>query len=275
MNYKLVLVAICLLINLARSEEEEYRVLELKVNPNCNNTIKECNQFDETKSDLSIAYIKSIKFKKNNEKKDGRILHFILSTFGGSPAFFVVSTKNDTDIEIDYKNLLKGDFDSIQFLDKQTKKEDVFNTIGVLISRLFLWLDNSKDANADYKPDVVKFQKTIDLNDFIWKNVTILTDTKDNVHLNFEMKEKVLNGTINLRFMMTSATQKYIEKPSLVLTPRSVHSQLTVVGFTEVWPLNETARLGMQLTVVSKGVKQPEEPTSSFDDEYSPGTRLI
>lgn len=268
-NFFLIIsiVSIFVIVN-ATDDNQNKRVLESFVNPECK--LKECSEFDNKKSDLSIVYVRSSKFKNDNQNKTGKDLHFILSTFGGNPAFFVVSTANDVNLNINWTKLLNNEIDSIKFGKTNNESSTYNNTIGIMISKLFFWLDNEK-ADAIYVPD--KSNDTfLDPTKFIWKNVSILSQTKDNVHVNFELKNRdYLNGTINLRLMISSTIQKYVDLPCLLMTPNSVHAQLTVEGFNEIFPENNTNRLGMELTVVSKGQKEQKLTFNSWDDEWSPG----
>lgn len=144
------------------------------------------------------------------------------------------------------------------------------NTIGVLLSELFMWIDVNKTAS--YIPGKHE-TNLIEPSELKWKNATILEQTADNVHVEFQLKEKVANGTIRLRLMVPTSLQKYHDLPHLQATSKSIHAQLILDGFQELIT-NNTMRFGMQLTVVSKGTKNKLEPLENydrFDDEDSPG----
>lgn len=247
-------------------DHEQVRVLQSSINENC--TLPECKQ------DLSVVYVRSSRYKNDNTIKSGPDLHFILSTFGGSPAYFVTSAKNNSYPNISWSDLQNNQPHSIQFMADGKPARD--NTIGVMISKIFFWLDNEQ-AEANYVPGKSQV-KELDLKGK-WQNVTVLDQTKDNVHVQYDLNDTENNGKISIRFMITSATQKYVDLPSLMLTPKAVHSQLTIEGFDKIFSENATKRLGMELAVITKGKlvkgKENGDPQTSFDDEYSPGMFIV
>lgn len=244
-------------------DNEQTRVLESFINPNC--TLPECEK------DLSLVYVRSSRFKNNNTTKSGPDLHFVLSTYDGSPAFFVTSTKNDSTTEINWDDLEKNKPHSIRFLPAKAEDKPYGNTIGLMISRIFFWLDNAK-ATAEFDPagNVTE----LDLQGK-WRNISVRSRTKNNVHVQYDLIDEENNGTISVRFMITSATQRYADRPSLILTPKTVHTQLTIEGFKDIWPENATKRMGIEFTVVSRGKLTLVDPKTLWDDEYSPGMFVV
>ena len=242
-------------------DHEQSRVLDSSIDPNC--TLPDCG--------LNIVYVRSSRYK--NEVKSGPDLHFVLSTYDGSPAFFVASSKNSSTTEFHWSDLKANHPNSIRFLvDGEPARN---NTIGVMISKIFFWLD-TENAEAKYTPGQSQ-RLDLDLNGK-WKNITVLDQTKDNVHVQYDLEDADYNGTISLRFMVTSTTHRYFDLPSLMLTPKSVHTQLTIEGFDELWPENITKRVGIEFAIASKGKlgqRVDGDPQTSFDDEYSPGMFIV
>jgi len=271
MRFTFLILLVCVLKSISGSEENQNgkRTLETYVNPQCD--IEKCKTFKNDTADLSIVYIKSSSSVSDKDKA-GPDIHFVLSTYEGSPAFFIVKTKINSSLKINWTQLVDKEENSIEFHDNDDAIIKPSNTIGVLINKLFLWSDENE--SADYVP-FKNAEKPIEYNDLKWKNVTILNQSAENVHVEFALKEKVANGTIRLRLMVSSDLQKYSDLPHLLFTSRSVHTQLVFDGFQELFN-NSAMRLGMQMTITSKG--QAENPISSdtFDDEDSPGlfTRL-
>lgn len=266
----LLLVSTLGLLTVVRAAEDslddhqQTRVLDSYVDPNC--TQSECK-------DLNLVYVRSSRFKSDGTTKSGPDLHFVLSTVGGSPAFFVASTNNDSTTEINWDKLINNQPHSIQFLPPTVGAKPVFNnSIGLMISRVFFWLDNAK-ADAEFSPTNPNITE---LNlEGKWQNMTVISRTKDNVHVQYDLVDEENKGNISVKFMITSATQRYVDLPSLTITPKAVHTQLKINGFEEIWPQNATKRLGIEFTVVSRGKFIKLDSKTSFDDEYSPGMFVV
>lgn len=242
--------------------EEDNRQLVISLNPGCP---KDQCQPSKKASDLNIYHVTSSEIR--NKIKYGEDLHFVLSTYGGSPAFFIARTKNDSKEFFDWTKLKNNEPDSISFVRPDTKP-DKQDTVGVLISRLFKWVDS--DDSGAFKPGV-SMEEDIDLNSLHWDSAKVLDQSKSNLHIEYNLKESVSGGTITVRLMVTSTLKKYVDNPSLLFTSRSVHCQLVVNGFQDLLPHNTTARLGMELTLVTTGQDYKLIPLSDIDDEYSPG----
>lgn len=243
------------------------RSLQSWVNWNC--TSAECNRTDSNSTDWNLMYTLSRPGNKSSKSDLNNDLHFFTTTKGGFPGFLVIEAPTQANMSLDWDLLVKSEPNAIKIVGDEGPSAR--NTIGLLLSELFVWNDTNHNGNIDKDEPI----QLIPLEQLLWSNVTDAQSSDQTSYASYKLKPtqsvSVLNGDLEINARIDSHTRHYDRLPRLYYSPKCMHIEIVLNNVTFNVPWNAT-RIGMELTLVNYAVSEPQnEGFDSIDDEYSPG----
>lgn len=170
-------------------------------------------------------------------------IHFISSTLGGFPGFFITRTATPTILQINWDSLLNNCSDSFNL---PSIPDD---SIGVLLLSFF---------NIDHK----------DIHWTLDKNGSINCDSSTCKFGYTSSEQSSLNETISISLEMKNKQSSFEDLPHLLFSPSSMHIDLQITNLDKS-QMNKSD--GIKLLVFSSFNEYKETLERTIDDENSPG----
>ncbi|KAH3833721.1 glycosylated lysosomal membrane protein-like [Dreissena polymorpha] len=231
--------------------------------------IKKCDYYNDTRCDnLSIAHISA--------EGDSDALHYLVTSLG-MPTVLVAKTDPGADVTIDWEKLLSQNDTVRKNAITITKKKYSFS---VMFTKLIDYNDTKDTADMTKYDATSTVWNIYDLKDFVWANLSEVSDTADNTVTLKASSSSVINpipwmnnGTFSIKLNAFGSHGREDQLPHMQYNENLTQFDLTIddLGTNLV-----NSRFGVEVLIVGENNEAMiVNSTKSIDDEYSPGVFLI